>query len=780
MGQGSTAFLLGIVAAQQLPVLPSVFVATLPALTLPALALRLPILRLPGWFAAGFAWALFHAASLLATALPSALEGTDLVVEGTIATVPEVAGRITRFEFRVARLLQGDIPIERPPARIRLNWYDGAPPVAAGEHWRLTVRLKRPRGFANPGGFDYEGWLFRRGVRATGYVRGRAENRRIDGPPAYRLQRVRQEVGAAIATAVGDRPYGGIVVALATGDRQGIAASQWDTFRRTGTSHLVAISGLHIGLVAGLLYLVVRWGWAAAGAPALRWPAQQAGAVAALAGAGVYAALAGFSVPTRRALIMAAVVMAATLARRRRSLSRTLATALLFVLVVDPFAVMDYGFWLSFGAVAAILYAMSARIAPGPRWAGALRLHVAVTIGLAPTLVVLFQQLPLASPIANLVAVPWVSLGVVPLVLAGAALVVPFPAAGMALLQTAESLLALLWPFLDALAAPGWLQWTQHAPSPWTIAAAAAGTALILAPHGVPLRALGALWLLPALLAAPPRPAPGEVWFTLLDVGQGLSAVVRTRDHTLVYDAGARFGPDFDAGAAAVGPWLRSQGIERIDLLVISHADNDHIGGARSLTDAFTVGRILSGEPERVDWRAAEACAAGEAWRWDGVDFRVLGPAPGTGLRRNDASCVLHIEAGDSRILLTGDIEARAEAGLLGAGADLRAAIVVAPHHGSRTSSTPAFVAAVAPDLVLFPVGHRNRWGFPHPDVAGRYRAAGAAALDTAAHGAISVRIGADGTIDPPRAYRRDAPRYWREPAPRAPDIPGPGEIKYH
>jgi competence protein ComEC len=761
MGHGTTLFLLGVLACQQLASLPAVaWTWLLPVLVVGGCRWRL--LRPAAWLVCGFLWTLLHAHLILGAALAPMLEGEDLVVEGVISGIPERLERGRRFEFQVERLEYAG-EAQPLPGRIRLNWYGAASDLAAGERWRLKVRLRRPHGFANPGGFDYEAWLYRKRLRATGHVRNDALNRRLDGAPAGpHLQGLRQRLGRGIADALDRRELHGIITALAIGDRQAIDRDQWEMFRRTGTSHLVAISGLHIGLVAGMVFFAMRWSWSRIGSLAVRCPAPHAAGIAATAAALAYAALAGFSIPTQRALIMVTVVMAALLMRRRRSLFHTLMTALLFVLLFDPLAVMDGGFWLSFCAVATILFGMSRRVGVGGWWWRWGRLHALVTIGLAPVLVVLFQQLPLASPLANFVAVPWVSFGVVPLVLAGTLLLPVAPASGALLLTLAESSLSLLWPLITLISGIEALQWTQHAPRAWTVAAATVAAALLLAPRGLPGRWLALPWLLPALLLAPPAPAEGEFSLTLLDVGQGLAAVVRTREHVLVYDTGARFTPGFDAGSAVVLPYLRHQGIHTIDTLVISHDDIDHAGGAASLAGAIGVGRVIAGMPDAVsEWRA-EACVDADAWTWNGVHFEVLHPARDAGLRGNDASCVVRVSNGGAAALLTGDIEARAEAMVLRArAADLRADILVAPHHGSRTSSRDAFIAAVDPADVLFPAGYRNRFNHPHPEVVGRYRARGARLYFSAEHGAIMYTIPAAGHYGAPVTWRQRRARYW-------------------
>lgn len=757
MGQGTTLFLLGVLALQQMPALPAAVWCWLAPVAI-TVAWRWRRLRPLAWLACGFLWALLHAQSILGTALDPAHEGRDLVVEGLIDGLPERIERGWRFEFLIEGL---EAPAQSLPLRVRLNWYDTTLMPRAGERWRLTVRLRRPHGFANPGGFDYEAWLYRKRLRATGYVREDPGNRRL-AAAAPNLQGVRQSLGAGIAAALDGEPCHGIVSALAIGDRQAITREQWEVLRRTGTSHLVAISGLHVGLVAGLAFIVVRMAWSRLAGLALRLPSPQAGGIAALAAALVYAALAGFSIPTQRALIMTAVAIGMLLLGRRRSLFDTLMTALLFVLLFDPLAVMDGGFWLSFCAVATILFGMGARVGAGTAWWRWGRLHLLVAIGLAPVLLVLFQQLPLASPLANFVAVPWVGLGVVPLVLAGTLLLPLAPSAGGLLLALAERMLSLLWPLLAGLADVEWLQWSQHAPRAWTIAAAAVAVVLLLAPRGLPARWLALPWLLPALLLAPAAPGHGEFRLTLLDVGQGLATVVRTRDHVLLYDTGARFTPAFDAGGAVVLPYLRHQGLRAIDTLVISHGDNDHIGGAASLAGTIAIGRVIAGESDTVTWWPAQPCVAGDRWRRDGVLFEVLYPPANHALRGNDASCVLRISNGAATALLTGDIEARAEAWLVRTqGAALRADILIAPHHGSRSSSRPSFTAAVAPTQVLIPAGYRNRWNHPHPEVVERYLAAGAEIRMSATHGAISYDIPASGRLPAPVSWRQQRARYW-------------------
>jgi len=764
MGQGTTAFLLGILLFQRLSALPDERWAWCLAV-LPVLAWLWRPLRLPACVAAGFLWTLWHAHAILATGLPGTLEGVDLRIAGVVASLPERDARRTRFMFDVETLKRDGVDYASP-GRVRLSWYGTfVPELRIGEEWQLLVRLKRPHGMHNPGGFDYEAWLFQQRVRATGYVRTRGENLHIGDGRGWVLGRVRQDLAARIDAALTNSPYAGIIEALAVGDRDHIDAGQWRILTRTGTNHLIAISGLHIGLIAGLAFAAVRRVWSRLGRLPLYLPAPTAAAFGALLAAVGYAALAGFSIPTQRALIMVTVAMATIILQRERALGHTLSLSLVFVLLWDPFSVMSPGFWLSFTAVAVILYGSSQRVDARSLWWRWGRMHVLVAIGLIPVMLVLFQRVPLASPLANALAVPWVGLVIVPLVLAGAMFLPIIHALGAISLNLAGLALGALWPYLNLLASLDVAQWSQPAPAPWTWWPALVGVILLLAPRGLPMRWLGLVWLLPLALIRPAPLSMGAVDFTLLDVGQGLSAVVRTRSHVLVYDTGPRFSEHFDAGSAAVVPYLHEIGASRIDMLVIGHGDNDHIGGAPALGRDFDIDRTISSVPERLEWLRAERCRSGQSWTWDGVRFEIIHPDFGARFRGNNASCVLRVTGATGVVLLPGDIEAPAEHALAkGLSKELGADILVAPHHGSLTSSTSEFIAAVRPRFVLFPVGYHNRYGFPRPAVVVRYTTAGARTLDSATQGAITFHLAAQGPLAAPITYRQAARRYWHTP----------------
>lgn len=774
MRLGAVAFLCGVLLLQQLAELPqlsSIQTVLWLALLLLAVIVTLFIRQLRPllFLLAGFHWALLQAVLILSSALPAALEKQDVVIQGSIASLPQQQGRKWRFLFDIETLKHGENIVAEPPHHVRLNWYGNAPELNVGDRWHLTVRLKRPHGFMNPGGFDYEGWLFQQGIRATGYVRTSEENRRLSSEPMhYPVQRLRQSLAGAITSHLDQPELSGIVTALAIGERQAISQSQWDVLRKTGTIHLVAISGLHIGLVAGMVFFVVQALWARLASVALRWPAPSVAAIAGFCAALLYAALAGFTIPTQRALVMVAVVMLMLYLQRQRRFSDTLSLALLIVLVFDPFVVMSAGFWLSFSAVAAIIFAMSGRLNRRDWWWRWGRIHLVVAIALLPLLLMTFQQMPLLSPLANFIAVPWVSLCVVPLVLLGTSTMLWLPEMGAWLLNAAATALDWLWPFLESLAAQEAGLWQQHPPALWTLLPALIGILLLLAPRGIPGRWLGIIWCMPLLLVTPARPAAGEWWFTLLDVGQGLAAVVQTQNHTLVYDTGPRFSDSFDTGSAVVVPFLKQAGVNGVDMLVIGHGDNDHMGGAHSVTTLMDVKQILTSVPEKVSWRTgARHCTRGQQWQWDGVLFEILHPSS-TGFKGNDASCVLRVSTfidenvAPASLLLTGDIEAAAERALVRESTDkLSAKVIVAPHHGSKSSSSDAFVTAVSARYALFPVGYLNRYHFPHPVVTARYMRQGAQIVESAEAGALTFRFDRVGNIIAIERFRDTHRRYW-------------------
>lgn len=711
-------------------------------------------------FVLGLAWAYGYAHVRLGDGLAATRERQQALIEGTVLTIPETMDRGVRFDFGVEERIE---PAEGTlPARVRLSWYDDSAAPKAGERWRLRVSLRPPRGMANPGGFDYEQWLFAEGIGAVGYVRESLDNRRLETGaehfPSFRTWR--QAVYDRLSAALAGSPVAGLVKALTMGAEDDIAPEQWEVLRRTGTVHLIAISGSHIGLIAAFVFFLAKSACAWFGV--LRWPPPRIAALAAFLAALLYSGLADFAIPTQRAMIMIAVAMGAIVLQRNLNAPHVLATALLAVVLYDPLAVLAPGFWLSFGAVALIAFTLAGRIGRLSAWQSLLRINWATALGLAPFLLLFFRQVSLVSPLANLLAVPVLGTVLIPVCLAGALLLPVLPAAGSGLLQVAEQILLWTWPVLEWLSAQPWSQWNHAEPPFWAIPLALLGTLLILAPRGVPARWLGGVLLIPAIVWEPGHPPPGAFRLTLLDVGQGLAAVAETRRHVLVFDTGARLGRRFDMGNAVIEPYLRQAGIDHIDALVVSHGDNDHIGGARSLLNHFSVERIYTSVPEELAGYPAAVCQAGQEWTWDGVEFEMLGPLEKSE-KENDNSCVLRVQGRGGSALLTADIERAAEGRLVERyGGHLRSDILVVPHHGSHTSSTREFLKEVNPKFALIPAGYLNRFGFPHQAVLERYRDLQAVVLNTAEAGAITALVEAGGELRL-KTYRAEHRRYWNK-----------------
>lgn len=709
----------------------------------------------------GIVWSWGHAAVRLADDLPLALEGRDLTVRGFIASLPD-SKVDPQFVFDVVDAA-ADVP-----ARLRLTWYRAPSTPRPGEQWQLTVRLKRRNGFANPGGFDYEGHLFREGLGAVGYVRDDGGNRRLQVTThSYAIEQARAWIGSRIAAAVGDHPMLGVLQGLAIGDTSAMQAEQWRVFAATGTTHLMAISGLHIGMVAMLAAwaggCIVRW----RRAQPLGLTAMHGQVLAGLSAAVIYSVLAGLSIPTQRTLVMLCIYFGLRWWRRTLAIGRSLGLALIIILLLDPFATLAVGAWLSFVAVLVILMATSGRLVREGVIASFSRVQWAVTIGLIPVLLLSFGNLSLVAPVANVLAIPLFTLLIVPTVLVGTLAAMIDPALGAPLLRLPLLLLDAGWPVLEWLARQPLAVWHAPHPSLPIFVALVAGVLLLTLPAIWPLRLTGALLCLPMLFYRAPTPAPGAFELTVLDVGQGLAAVVRTHSRTLVYDTGPAYPSGRSAAELAVLPFLRYRDVRSIDMLMVSHGDQDHSGGLSELLAGLPARAVSVGPSVAEAPPTGVGCERGQQWQWDGVSFTVLHPEGHSGEQTfpesgNNSSCVLLIQGREASALLTGDIEADAERQLLERGLP-RVTVVVAPHHGSDTSSSPLFVAAVRPDVTIFSTGYRNRWNFPRPAVVSRWREQGARSYDTSASGAVTVVIEPqmDATKVQVREQRHTQRRYW-------------------
>ena len=758
------------------------------ALTLGALA----AFAITGWRAAIYAGG----------ALDPTLEGRDVQVIGAVAQMPQHGDGAIRFQLDVesagwAAQAERSAAFPRIPSRLALGWYASgtglwgrgasessigsaqvaAPgPLHAGERWRLTVRLKAPHGNLNPHGFDQELRMWEQGMPASGYVRTGAKDsapERLAATWAHPVERAREAVRDAILARVDDRRLAGVIAALVTGDQAAIERADWDVFRATGVAHLVAISGLHITMFAWLAALAIGAAWRRSTRLMLRIPAQQAALAGGVCLAGLYALFSGWGVPSQRTVWMLATVALLRLSGRRWPWPFVWLLACAVVVAVDPWALMQAGFWLSFVAVAALFATDAAEDVDANVSNGGWRRHAmrmvreqgVVTLALTPLTLLLFQQFSVVGLFANALAIPWVTLVVTPLAMLGVVLPAFWDLA-------ARAVQAMAW-LLQWLAALPFATVSMAAPPLWLAMAGIAGGVLIAMRLPWALRLLGLPLLLPVLLWQGPRPAPGEFDLVAADIGQGNAVLVRTATHSLLYDAGPRYSLESDAGHRVLVPLLRALG-ERLDLLVLSHRDSDHTGGAVAVLATQPQAGLLSSieatHPLQA-LRPVRRCIAGQRWEWDGVVFEVLHPLAGDesvdgGLPKPNAiSCVLRIGNGRAAVLLAGDIERRQESALVARSAPgaLRADLLLVPHHGSKTSSTAELLVAVQPRLAMVQAGYRNRFGHPAPGVLQAYAAQGVKVIDSPHCGAGKWSSVAP---DDMRCERVAEARYWHHRVP--------------
>lgn len=768
-------------------------------LTPPQLTRSLSRMLLPVFL--GLAYGLASSYWLLAHRLPDSWQAVDLVAQGTVVGLPQRQHDRCRFDLALDQLTNPAViaavdpaqetlsvsTLTRMPRRLRLSWYGCRYDLQPGQRWQLQVRLKRPHGFVNPGGFDYSLYLLTRGIDATGYVRSTgADNTQVDTAATQfdnhnqrldhavvtgRLDRRRSELIATVHKQLGSSDgsaAAGLLAALLVGDKRGLDEAMWQTLRDTGTAHLVVVSGMHIGMVAGFCYGLVFW--LGRLRPQIRYRYRQiAAACSAIVGSGGYAALAGFDLPTQRAWVMVCALMLSLIGWRSMRASQRLWLAAAAVMIVEPLAIRQAGFWLSFGACAVLVYAFAGRIGRISPVRQLLWAQLAIVAGLTPWLLLLFSQWPPLAPVINAVAIPLVTL-LLPLLLLSALLLMLSPVLGGWLFGGIEPLLQWGWQGLE---------WAAVQVTPLEISApissgalllALVGAAWLLLPHAVPGRWMGALLWLPLILPVSTQPELGGVRVTVLDVGQGLSVLVEPRHHRLLYDSGPRYRSGFNTAKAAIVPFLHSQGIRTLDRLIISHADSDHSGGQAVIEAQLQVGATLTGSAQVS---ADRFCQAGQQWRWDEVEFMVLYPTEkvldSPSVSENNRSCVLMIATGKQRVLLTGDIQAPVERLLVELYADqLSAQTLLAAHHGSRTSTTERFLGQINPDRVLISSGWRNRFGHPHRDVIDRINRARADGsvrdlFNTATDGAIRLQVDAAGEVSISTAVASQW-AFWRGP----------------
>ena len=752
-------------------------------------------------FIMGLICSSYYARQQLSARLSEDLIGQNIIISGIVSNIPVTNDKVQRFEFNVDshQLLTSENQQQVStafPNKIRLSWYYGRP-VNAGEKWQLEVRLKPPHGFMNPGGFDYEAWLFQHGIDATGYVRKSSLNKReqaTSGSVNFIRQSLGRQIDAIAHSSNTDEINSfSLVKALAIGDKSSISNQQWRILASTGTSHLMAISGLHIGLASLFAYVLIR-----RVVPVFvmkRIPAQHVALTGGMITALLYALIAGLSIPTQRAIIMLFVLSVMILIRRNHRPVDALGFALILVLLVDPLAILSAGFWFSFSAVAVIFISIttvqknsrmnvsfySKVMATLKQW---IRLQLLISLFLLPLSLFMFQQVSLISPVANLLLIPYVSFLVVPVVLLAIICSFLLPYFSDMFFSLAAALLDLIWPLLSYFSSLPYALWVRGDVD--IIKLLLATTAMLLLFYSRPLScaafrymnmpeykyAVWSLRLVVCLLFVPLLTTDkaifekGEYQLTVLDVGQGSAAVIQTQNHVAVFDAGAKFSDRLNAGSGVVIPYLRSQGIQNLDRLIISHGDADHIGGAQAILDEYPETLLIGQDIENLQFGNKQLCVAGYKWHWDGVDFVFLSPENGDisvtqNGKRNNHSCVLQVISKSGSILFTGDIEKKTELHLLQKyGKQLASDILLVPHHGSNTSSSPGFIQAVNPKISLISVGYKNRYRLPNNRVMIRYDSDNRELVRTDKTGAITIRLTAKTGFNIEK-YRENAGKYW-------------------
>nr|MDP2192603.1 DNA internalization-related competence protein ComEC/Rec2 [Rhodoferax sp.] len=754
-------------------------------LTLAALAFGLLAFGLTG----------LRASVFLDAALDAGLEGRDVVVTGVIAAMPQrnESGLRFRLDVELAQL-QGQAV--RLPPRIYLSWYAGVfgnggaggvgelqrqpAPIEAGERWQMTVRLKAPHGARNPHGFDYELWLWEQGLQATGYVRAGPKDptpQRLAQTGWHPVERARQQVRQQIFEKVSERRYAGLIAALVVGDQNAIERVDWDIFRATGVAHLMSISGLHVTMFAWLAALLVGWLWRRSSRLCLQVPVPSAALVGGVLLATAYAVFSGWGLPSQRTVLMLATVGLLRLSGKRWPWPHVWVLACAVVVVIDPWALLQAGFWLSFVAVGVLFAtdsgepqparpgAAHAMASPGTsgsaeRMGAMFRQQWVITLALTPLTLLLFGQVSVVGLVANALAIPWVTLVITPLAMLG---VLAAP-----LWDVAAWAIAALAVYLQMLAALPFATVSIAQAPLWVGIAGIFGGLLLALQLPWSLRLVGLPLMLPVLLWQAPRPMEGQFELLAADIGQGNAVIVRTATHALVYDAGPRFSRESDAGQRVLVPLLRALDVA-VDTVMLSHRDSDHVGGALAVLAMQTKAELLSSiedDHELQAVRKAKRCVAGQRWRWDGVDFEVLHPRAvdyDAANKTNAMSCVLRISNGVQSALLTGDIEQAQEARLVGEGASLKSDVLLVPHHGSKTSSSPAFLDAVQPQIALVQAGYRNRFSHPAEPVLLRYAQRHIRVFDSPRCGAVTWQSARPQDV---KCQRTQGLRYWHHRVP--------------
>jgi competence protein ComEC len=739
-----------------------------------ALAFLVPKYRIILLILSAYLWAGFCFQLAVNLKLNNSFDNQVVMLSGTVIDIPDFKPHSIRFLFK-PDYIEGYN--QKLPNKIRLSWYRSDQLPVAGERWQFKAKLRRPSGFQNPTGFDYERWLLVKRIGATGYIKKSISNQLLDSTPRWNINQLRSKVAQSIDHKCEPCDNQGLIKALTIGYRGDIRLHQKQILNDSGTAHLLAISGLHIGLISGLFYLLGRWLWRVYFFR-YRYNRLEFSAVLSFVAGLTYAALAGFSIPTVRAIVMLGVIFFALKFRLSNNLLNTIATTVVLILIMDPLAIGSPSLWLSVGALLIISFAQYL-LGNEPldnqqnnqiSWLRKLLLVQGIfTLMFIPMGIVLFGQVNIAGYLANVVAIPVVSFTLLPLALiASFCASINFPYSDW-LLIICDRGMTLLLEYLEWLLESGFEAiGTGYTPMPLLILSLL-GLAILMLPQAIPGKKLALIVILLPVIWRPEKLEYGGYEMAVLDVGMGTSVIVKTQYHSMVYDFGPGNNAGYSAGSWVVKPYLQYYNISPPDLMIISHVDQDHSGGFHTFKSDFNSATLVSGTPRQIQKRfnldqPIQTCHGMQPWRWDGVDFEflafpktesVISSMSGT----NNRSCVLKIQ-GYHSVLLTGDIEAERESWLVSMDPHrLKADLIVAPHHGSSTSSTNDFIYQVLPKAVIFTVGKDNRWNFPKPKVLDRYKAIKSQIYRTDWDGAVNFY--SDSNVFLIESQRRRHPRLW-------------------
>ncbi len=708
----------------------------------------------------GFIYALVHAKLILNGSLPKAMEDRPILIEGYIISIPTTQRQLTTFKFRMTTLSG-----KKVSTSLQASYYRCPHPLKVGQAWRFEAKLRGIHSLRNPGCVDQEKQYFYQGILAKANILTSKQNHQLNLVNGHvPLERVRQFIFERLERTFKQHELYGILLALTLGITHQISAQQWQVFRATGTNHLVAISGLHIGLAASCFAKLAAWIWGRIPFGPLVIPIPYISAFAGIISATIYSLLAGFSASTQRALLMISFLVLATSSKRRSTSTSAVCFSLGVILLFEPLAYLSMSFWLSFIAVGLLIYGLNNRIAHSGLWIKWGKPQWVVSLGMMPTLYLVFANMTLLSIPANIIAIPWFSFLVIPCFLVGVIIFLLFEKLGKWLIEIGFYLLSLMWVVLQKISTYHQLIFQGTFEKSMTAVFTHLATYLTLLPTGLFSRVLTLAWWLPSLWPSQTLLVDKQVQLVVFDVGQGLATLIRTKNHVLIFDTGAKMSDDYDMGKAVILPYLERMRIKKIDILTVSHGDNDHIGGAESLLEKVPITKIYTSVPARFKNRAAMFCKENTTWNWDGVNFIFISPPANLRLSGNNASCVLKIANGKQGILLTGDIEQEAENILVERHASiLPATILVVPHHGSKTSSSPRFLASVMPEYAIFSAGYLNRYHHPRPEIINRYSRWHSKIFNTITGGAITMTLSPNSDKVSVDEYRKSHQRIWHD-----------------